>query len=172
MAAVTEVLAEITNANRNFYLLHIDTFAQAITLTGFYYFLNKNRLTQRLLIIGFVLFVLIALTEILFIHGWNGFNSLAKSFLSLIMGVSSFLLLLRIKNNPKYVNVHLTPVYWVCSGLLIFYITNFTLFFFGFELSNRPLEYFREVYLYFLSVLIAVRVFISIGLWKVSSVQM
>jgi len=151
----------------NYILFHLDSLAQGFTLIPFFYFSLKQEKAKRLLLISLLLLLLIELFEIIMITGLYNYNSITRSYLSVLMSVLSFSYLYRLKQDVVLVDVHKYPMFWFCLAILMYYLANFLIFFFGFQLNQQSVLDFLFAHRIHLVILIISRIMLAIGFWHV-----
>lgn len=87
---------------------------------------NKN--AKRIIRITAILYVLIAITNILFIQRMKTFHTVTYSLGCLLIVISCIYYFLELFRSPKSVKLINSPAFWICSGLLFFYCCGFPLY--------------------------------------------
>ncbi len=75
-----------------------------------------------------MLYILIAVTNILFIQKIKAFHTVTYAFGCLLIVAACIYYFFELFKIPKSVELKKNPAFWICSGLLFFYCCGFPLF--------------------------------------------
>ncbi len=165
---ITEILAKVgAYFGNNFYVAHLDSIGQGLTLIPFFYLSFPSLKVRHALKVAFVLLFLVEIFEISFITGIYNYNSITRSYLSILMSVLSFQYLRNLGKNEVLVDIHRHPMFWFCLAILLYFFANFLIFFFGFQLGQSSMLDFLLAHRIHLITLILSRVMLAIGFWRV-----
>ncbi len=168
LSGLVELVAELTTyQGNNFYVFHIDSLGQGITLIPFFYFTMQSKNKRYFLRISLILLFLIELLEIIVITGIYSYNSITRTYLSGVMSFLSFQYLHQLAKNKVLVDVHRHPMFWFCLAILMYFFANFLIFFFGYQLNQRSVLEFLIAHRLHLIILIISRVLMTIGFWRI-----
>jgi hypothetical protein len=168
MGLILEILTEVSvYFGNNFYLFHLDTLAQGLTLIPFFYFSFPSSNFRKVLKLAFILLFLVEIFEITFITGIYHYNSISRSYLSVLMSVLSFQYLRSLGKNQVLVDIHRHPMFWFCLAILLYFFANFLIFFFGYQLGQTSMLDFLLAHRIHLITLIMSRLMLTIGFWRV-----
>ena len=137
ISGLTEFIAYQLGVNgmNNLQLLHLFTLFEFLILVHVLYYNKQYNLPNRarvILVFGFLSFALI---NGFFIEGWDRFNANVRAVECLIMIALSLNYFRNIvKRTPSRSLLH-SPIFWICTGLLIYFSANLL----SFILSNYAL---------------------------------
>ncbi len=126
------------NGLRNYWIFNVFTTIEFVFYTFLFYLHFKKKLLKKLVLVLMPSFILIVITNILFIQGFNKtFNTytfLLGSFFIVIFCCCFFYESVL----PDKIDQQLSkqPFFWICSGLLIYYL--------GSVIINALFEYLRN----------------------------
>lgn len=103
-----------------------------------------------------LLYMLIAVINIIFIQKMNAFHSVTYAFGCLLIVAFCIYYFLELFKLPKSVKLKNNPAFWICSGLLFFYCCGFPLFGMANFLSGISKLIIRN----FLSIIIILNIFL------------
>jgi len=86
-----------------------------------------NRTAKKVMRIAMVVYFLIAIINILFLQK-KVFHTVTYAFGCLVIAVVCIYYFLELFRLPRSVRLSSSPAFWICSGLLFFYICGFPLF--------------------------------------------
>lgn len=123
----------------NFFLLHIYVPAGFTSLALFYQSIIRIYVNKMVIVNTIILFVTYSVFNSAFIQAPDSFNSYAlttEAVLILILSLSTFILLLNdsVKENRKEL---LKSIYWINSGLFIYYSSTLIIFYYGDYLTRN-----------------------------------
>lgn len=151
----------------NYFLFHLDTLAQGITLIPFFYFSFQSQKVRKWLKASLILLFLVELFEIILITGIYQYNSITRSYLSVLMTVLSFQYLRNIGRNEVLVDVHKHPMFWFCLAILLYFFANVLTFISGNWLSQTSIGQFLLAHRIHLVILILMRILLAVGFWRI-----
>ena len=88
----------------------------------------SNKKVKRITRTTAILYVLVAVTNILFIQGMKRFHTVTYSLGCLLIVMFCIYYFLELFRVPKSVKLKNNPAFWICSGLLFFYCCGFPLY--------------------------------------------
>ncbi len=142
--ALTEFLGYWLGSHRinNYPIFNLYTIVEFFLLTGIYYLSFTDRFTRRLLQILGLVFLLFALADLWLIEGLFKLNSYTLALEALILMPLSLLFFIRINRELRVPVLTRYPMFWINSGVLIYFSGNLFLFIF----SNALLTYGLNLY--------------------------
>ncbi|GEM_PF-769935 len=143
-------------------------FPLAFLILGlFYFFLLKDYINKRVIIGTVLVFIFIAIFNLLFIQDLKKFPNIIAPIGALIIIVFSILHFLKVLSDANIESLSAEPLIWINTIILIYYSANlfyFTLFNLSWELNR---EFTRKIHLFYAGVNILFYAFIAVGFWKV-----
>jgi hypothetical protein len=88
----------------------------------------QNEIAKRVVRIAFLVYLPIALINIIFIQKIKTLHTVTYSLGCLLITLCCVYYFLELFRYPKSVKLSRTPAFWICSGLLFFYACGFPLF--------------------------------------------
>jgi hypothetical protein len=88
----------------------------------------NNRKAKKIIRITTILYVLVAVSNILFIQKMKTFHTITYSLGCLLIVVFCIYYFLELFRGSKSVKLSSNPAFWICSGLLFFYCCGFPLY--------------------------------------------
>ena len=165
---LAEVLTEVSSHfGTNYFVFHLDTLTQGITLIPFFYFSFQSQKVRKRLKAALILLFLVELFEIILITGIYQYNSITRSYLSILMTVLSFQYLRNIGRNEVLVDVHKHPMFWFCLAILLYFFANVLTFISGNWLSQTSIGQFLLAHRIHLVILILMRILLAVGFWRI-----
>jgi hypothetical protein len=122
---VVELLAhlQLVSINgRNHWWYNIFTVTEFLFIGFiFYHELNSKHLKSAIKV-GLCLFLFISIFNIAFIQGWNEFHTITYRCGSLLVILLCFFYFRQLLQSENKHHPFLIPMFWICTGLLFFYI--------------------------------------------------
>ena len=88
----------------------------------------SSKRAKKIIMVILVLYVLIAVTNIIFIQKIENFHSVTYSFGCLVIVAACIYYFFELFKIPRSVDLKKNPAFWICSGLLFFYCCGFPLY--------------------------------------------
>lgn len=168
LGLIMEILTEVgAYYGNNFYVFHLDSIGQGITLIPFFYLSFPSAKFRKLLKAALILLFLVEILEITLLTGFYHYNSITRSYLSVLMTALSFMYLRNLGKNEVLVDIHRHPMFWFSLAILLYFFGNFLIFFFGFQLGQTSMLDFLLAHRIHLVILILSRIMLAIGFWRV-----
>ena len=120
----------------NLFLIHLDTIVEFLILLKFYSLVLKEALPTRFFIWVGAYFAIIALAFAFTVQPFDTFNDYARTLESIGVIALALLLFYRILVEMKIVRLEQSSVFWVNTGLLLYFSGGALLF----SLSNMTLQ--------------------------------
>jgi hypothetical protein len=151
----------------NLPLLHIYTAVEFICLCLFFYYTLGSWLNKWLLAIMISIFLLIGILNAALYDGLFSFNTIPRSLECLTIIILCIAGYYSILTNIKSEKLNNNPVFWIITGLLIYFSGSLFLF----MMSNYilPLNHKLNILVWVIHAMFSdnLYLFISIGLWKI-----
>ncbi|HMH31937.1 MAG TPA: hypothetical protein VK543_02850 [Puia sp.] len=126
----------------------------------FYYFVLReiitNKTAKKVIFYIMMIFLPLAVCNLLFVQKIGNFNSMTFSIGSLLIVGMCVYYFFELFQLPKAINLLREPAFWICSGLLFFFVCSFPFFGLINFISNASLLLLSR----FVRVLIIVNVFL------------
>lgn len=150
----------------NLFLIHLDTIVETLILLKFYSLVLKEVVPKRFFEVGGVAFTLIALGIAYTVQPFDRFNSYARTIEALGIIMLALLFFHRILMEMKILNLEKDPLFWVNTGLLLYFSGGSLLF----SLSNMMLrlDAVKTIYLWGVHGMfyLVLYLLISVAFWK------
>jgi len=88
----------------------------------------SNPVMKRIIRISAVLYIIVAVINILFIQKMKTFHTITYSLGCLLIVISCIYYFLELFRIPQSIKLKNNPAFWICSGLLFFYCCGFPLY--------------------------------------------
>ncbi len=126
-----EIQAEIfrqVGSGNNMPGLHVYTAIEFMAFSLLFYLQTSKRSLRTLIMINALIFLIIAITDALWINGLRAHNDLSRSYSAISMTVYalSYLYYLFTVDDTRYMQEY--PMFWICIGML-FYFASDAIFF-------------------------------------------
>jgi len=155
IAVIAECAASLSGLylGNNLFILHFFIPLEFAFFSCVFYLYFFSRRIKRLIFLVFILFVCLALIELIITGLWNH-NSITRSFESVFLIWYSLIYFYQYFKSNNEIPVYIQPMFWFSSGVLIY----FSIDFFSFMMINQLLK--RNIEIAYLSKMI--HVFINI----------
>ena len=156
----------VTFVQNNLFIFHIFTLIEFILLTLFYSYLLKNYIHPKIYYLLIFLFTLMAFFDYK-IGGLNTINSLSSTVESILLVINSLLLFFFIIYKMMIPNLLSSSIFWINSGILIYFSGNIFLFAFSNYLHTTEVEKYAILWAIMHSSLnIIYNICLSTAFWK------
>lgn len=169
LAAVFEIGGLILNklSVNNLVLIHVFTILELTTLLFMYYFLFENKWLKWFMLPATICFALFAIWYMLYADdGPLGMNSLPRSVEATILIVCSVSYFLKLIRDMQVDNLMKLPMFWINTGVLLYFSGNLFLFTFSDFLLGPALKHFYEFWAMHSCLNIIFNGFLAYGLWQ------
>lgn len=150
----------------NLPILHVYTMIEFSTITLFYQVIFKETVPRHWFLILISCFIVFCLINALYIQSWQIFNTYPRTLESITVIGFSLCYYYRITHQNLYLQIEKSPIFWINTGLFIYFSGGFLLF----TLSNYilPLSLSIRLLVWQLHALLSIimYVLIFIGLWQ------
>lgn len=168
ISAVVEIInfVFVTFVENNLFVFHIFTILEFTLLTLFYSYLLKNHINSQLFYIFIALFITMAFFDYK-INGLKSIDSLSSTVESIFLVSSSLVLFFFMIYKKMLPNLLASPIFWVNSGVLIYFSGNIFLFAFSNYLYSTEIEKYAILWaLLHSSLNIIYNTCLSTAFWK------
>ncbi len=137
-SAVNIILLRVVEGINNHFVLHVYTASEFVLLALLYQLVLR---TKKAIAIVAVAFLLFKICDVIFITGINQVDNLAVSIESVVMICLSLLCFSRLMSSQEG-NLLGVPLFWINSGILIYFSSNFFLFAYSSHIFDELKEYY------------------------------
>ena len=98
-------------------------FSSIISIIYFLYIIHElliSRIAMRIIIICAIVYTIVALTNIFFIHGMHVFHTMTWSVGSFLIIIFCVYFFYELFTRPYFINLRREPGFWIVTGLLFF----------------------------------------------------
>jgi hypothetical protein len=171
LSGFIELISRILWSQRtnNLPLLHLYTAGGFVCLAWFYSAVLKDFVSQKIIWVTTLLFLVFTLINSLFIQNIYTFNSYAltvESVLIIILSLFTYMVLLNdiVREKRKHL---IKSLNWINSGLFIYYTSSLLIFYFG-DLFTKQFPVYLNQYTWVLHALFSLVMYscFFVGLWK------
>jgi hypothetical protein len=167
ITAILEVLS-LYCASRginNFFLFHIHTVFEYGCLALVYYYLFNSKIIKRVLLGSIVLVAVFAIADPIFIENIASMNTIPRFINSILLIVLSMLFFYKIFIDMKIFPLGSHPMFWINTGILIYFSGTLFLFIFSNSLMEQSDQTYWESWIIHSILNILLNLFFAIGLW-------
>ncbi|MFI5203524.1 MAG: hypothetical protein ACHQF2_03420 [Flavobacteriales bacterium] len=170
LAALFEIAGFILSelSINNLVLIHIFTIIEFASLTYLYFFLFTNRYIQIGIPVLSVAFALFAICYLVIYEAAYEMNPIPRSIEAIVLIVFSIGFFVKLLRDLQVDNLLRNTVFWINTGILIYFAGNFFLFIFSNYVLSQPMEHFYEFWAMHSCLNIIFNGFLAYGLWQSS----
>jgi len=152
----------------NFFIFHITSIVEIFCFCYFFYFLLENDKIKRSVLISLVVLLFVELMDAFYIDGLENPNALFSLFEAISFKIFSLLFFYQLMKNIPQKNILNYSLFWINSGILIYFAGNLFLFIFSKILLKEHAIPFSHIWMINSFLYLVYNIFISIGVWKSS----
>lgn len=156
------------NRTNNMYLLHIYTVLEYALWSIFYYQLFEKKVAKKIIVSMLLLFVIFSITNTIYWQSLEMFNSYSRSVESAFLLCFAIAWFYKVFVDSKIIKLESHPVFWINSGVLVYFSGSFLLFITNNFLVHISRQQFFEAWALHGLFLIIHYLFIAIGIWLIT----
>lgn len=145
--------------------LHVYTVFEFLLIALFYHLFLNGFISKKIIPSLIIFFTVFAIINAVFIQTIYEFNTYPRAIESLVIVCLGILAFYKMFQTQEYERIDQTPVFWIVSGITLFFSGNLFLFVLGNLLLSKDVELSKLAWGINASLGIFMNIFIAIGLW-------